>query len=209
MESLFNKLMDENNEPDSSVMSPQGIAWKLLMEDSIESLSSVITAFSPDYVKEEDPKTFLFELFITVCMELMSQIAIISKSNDNYQENDDPVVLSKKDLNFNETFAHIKKLFAKVSLLFSVNKYENVSSHVQNEIVNKRYCRIVFRYNKKDKKLFDLNEVPDDLNYHFVLNEGYTKKKNLREIYAIIIDQDTIYKLSFDTVEKIGSSGCK
>lgn len=208
MESLFGKLMEENQAEASDFSTPQSIAWKLLMEDYHEDLSAVFLGFSPDEGKDEDPTSFLFEMLLTICMEMISHMALIMHSDETNEQTEN-VVLREKDFDFEQFFPQVKKIMTKASILFSFNKYNSDSSQ-QNikRTLDERYCRTIFRFNKKDLHYFDENDVPDEVNYHFILNEGYNKTKNLREIYTVIINKNIIYKLSFDRVQKINGSKC-
>ena len=207
MENLFNKLMDESEAVEDDFSTPQSVAWKLLTDDYHEDLSAALLAFSPDISKEEDPASFSFEMLLTICLELISHMALIMHTDDNTTDND--VTLTRKDYHFEDFFTQIKKILGKVSILFSFNKYDNNNNdYTIKKILDGRYCRVVFRHNKKDRIYFDRNDVPDDVNYHFILNESYEFNSDLRNIYAIIVEKDIIYKLSFDKISKIASMRC-
>ena len=208
MENLFNKLMEESEAYESDFTTPQSIAWKLLTDDYHEDLSAALLAFSPDILKEDDPVSFSFEMLLTICLEMVSHMALIMNTKEETLENDE-VTLTEKNFLFEDFFTQIKKILGRVSVLFSYIKYDNNNNdYTINKILNDRYCRIVFRYNKKDKVYFDKNDVPDDVCYHFILNESYEHKKDLREIFAVIVKKDDIYKLSFNKVNKITSTRC-
>ena len=208
MENLFNKLIEESEAYESDYATPQSIAWKLLTDDYHEDLSGALLGFSPDISKEEDPASFSFEMLLTICLEMVSHMALIMHtSSENIS--DDTLILTEKDFQFEEFFTQIKKILGAVSILFSVNTYDNNSNNYTiKKILDGRYCRIVFRYNKNDKIHFDRNGVPDDVNYHFILNDSYENKTDLRDIYAIIVRKDIIYKLSFNKVNKIRNMHC-
>jgi len=209
MENLFNKLVEENESHEENFVTPQSIAWKLLTDDYHEDLSGALLAFSPDYTQEEDPASFLFEMLLTICLELVSQMALIMHTTEELDNSDSNVVLTKKDFQFEVFFARIKKIFSGVSILFSVGTYDSNSNYTMVEqILKNRYCRVIFRYNHENAIHFDKNDVPDDVNYHFILNENYKNTNDLRNIYAVIVNKNIIYKLSFDKIAKIASTKC-
>lgn len=197
------KLVDEIDENDE-YMSPKSIAIKLLMENVDDDLSGVIMGFNQDNEDDNDPDTFLFEILLTIFMEMIFAIGILMNGTDK------EFVPDLKTFDLNNFLPILKKKFARVSILLKIQTYNKKSdeSNVINKIYNGRYCRIILKHNPSEAHLFRLYMVPEDMNYHFLGNKDYVKQTNLKNIYAIITIYDKIYQISFDTIEKINSSKC-
>lgn len=228
--------MNQSASRESNFTSPESIAERLLYPDeegkTPEDLSSIILGFSPDG-NDDDPQTFLFELLLTICMEMMQSILISMCEDDS--DNDSDIDSNGKDgegdeyiefdytvENVVEVMREIKKAFAKASILFSWTIYDANKKDTASHICE-RYCRTVFRFSEQDTKYFENNDdADDDKEYHFVLNNGYTPnkssgkskknsnkldKKELRDVYSIFSCGDSVIKIYFDLI--VQPAGCK
>jgi hypothetical protein len=210
MKRLVNKLVEDNENRPDEYYTPQNLAWKLLMDDLDEELTGVLQANSPDFQWEEDPSSFLFEILITIFMEMIFDMAIIMNSSENEFNNcDKEFKPDMKKFNIDDFLPKLKEKFERVSILINIEKHKRTNSdEFLKEIIDDRYCRVILRYYHEDKKLFRKYNVPDDLHYHMILNGNYKKKNKLDDIYAIIILNDFVYQISFLPIKQLGSEKC-
>jgi len=204
IENRINQICCENDSDD--VYTPASIAWKLLMDDIDDSLSANLMAMTPDNDEDSDPVSFLFEILITIFMEMIFDLAIINNEIDN--DNGFNPDISK--FNINDFLPILEKKFNRVSILLNINTYDKKSDDHENlrNILDNRYCRVILRHCPEDSHIFKKNNIPSELNYHIILNQMYKQKSDLKNIYAIIIIENIIYKISFNLVKKINTSRC-
>lgn len=68
-----------------------------------------------------------------------------------------------------------------------------------NEQINKYYNKIILRIDPTYTGYFDIKKIQKE--YTFLYHPDYTRSyKMLNEIYAIIIKNNTVYKISFDMI---------
>ena len=190
--------MDNINEIiDSNTYTPKSIAWKLLFDDDITTLSSAIFAYDPDDYEDKydgDQDSYSFEILITIFMEMIFNSAILmGSSEDGNVESFEPD-LSK--FNINDFLPLIKDKLKKINVLANIIEY--TSKECDKHILNKRYCRIILKHDKTTKHFFISNDITE--NYHMILNKDFTKKKSLKDIYAIVSLNNHIYQIYFDKI---------
>ena len=203
----------QNNQPDAEKMEefgffdPHDIAWKLLMQDFHHDLSSAILTFTPDTDSEQDPTSFHYEVLLTIFVELVSQIAVMLSAND--PECSDTFI-KKQYFNLEEMREELEKIFRHVGVLLKMKCYHFATSDKKmlQKLCDKTYCRIVFKYDPQSAHYFTDNNLPDELQYHFVGNINYIKTTKMDDIYAVIIDEKSLYKISFSIVPRIAENRC-
>lgn len=189
METLAQEIIDNNT------YTPKSIAWKLLMDDDIAVLSAKLFEINPDDLNDTDPNSYLFEILITIFMEMIFNSAIlISATNDDDIESFNPD-LSK--FNINNFLPLIKEKFKKINILAVVNEFEN-NEHTSNKILSGRYCRIILKCDIKSHHFFKKNNI--DENYHMILNTDFKKSNKLNNIYATVIINNVINQIYFDKI---------
>jgi hypothetical protein len=202
MNSLTDKIMEENDMLANEYYTPQTIAWKLLMDDTDEALSGALLGFGDG--EDDDPESFMFEILITIFIEMVFDIAVVAQaSNDGSTSQDFEFNPDMEKFDLDLFIDTIKKKFNRISYICSVTTYDkkSMSSYELNELqktVNNRYCRIILKHNPDDKKTFRKKQI--DENYHMILNENYRIKKHLKDIYAIVIINEKVYQIYFDKV---------
>ncbi len=194
MDKLIDQLDDLDDEWMNDYHTPQTLAWKLLMEDKIENLSSAILSFNIDGNDEaQDPNSFTFEIMITIFAEMLCSLATLMS------EDDEEV---RKRLVMSDFFDTIREKLLKASVTMKINTIEK--EWLENDdgyfkgMINKRYCKVILRDNPEEEELFDRYNVPDDTMYHMLLNPKYKKQKNLKDIEALFNVKNNIYQISFD-----------
>jgi hypothetical protein len=198
-------LPEEINELDfnDDIFTPEMFAWKLLLDDcNRDALSSQLQTFTDTYDTEDDPITFFFEIALTICMELIYGVLKLNF----YAEHDDGKEFKHKLVNadIDNVLPMINNKFAELHLQCSIYGYDNDDYFKEycKDILNHRYCRIILRHNKNDKKEFKLyaDNIDDDKPYHMILNGKYDTQSKLKEVYATFSIENKIYKVSFDKI---------
>lgn len=187
------QLIESYNEYD-----PKSLAWKLLMDD-VKGIDNVIMGFSPDRIQDPDPSSYLFEIYISIFIEMLIGSALIDHEFDNSNiKNQKEFKFNPKKVNFKPYFELIREKMKHIRILSTVSEYtiNSNNSEIINEIAQNRYCRIVFKDDNKFKNFFEQNNI--DEKYHIIGNEYYIKKNKLRDIYCIIIVDDILYQVRFD-----------
>lgn len=209
MEQLAEKLSETTN--DENWYSPQTLAWKLIMDDFTEddNLANMIMSYNPDHTSENDPASFLFEILLTIFMEMLFDFAIIMSAKEcetNGREFE--FKPNMKKFNIDDYTELIQNKFLKVSILLTIEKHdiESFEKDYLEKIINKRYCKVIVKPNRTESHLFKLYKVDSDANYHMILNSSYEKTDVLKDIYAICKINNTLYQISFNIIEKIKPS---
>lgn len=194
MDKLAEQLSDLDDQWMNDYHTPQTMAWKLLMSDEINNLSSTILSFNVDGSDEaQDPTSFTFEIMITIFVEMLCTLAMLMSEDD---EN------VRKQLVMSDFFETIKEKLLKASVTMHINVIEkewleNDSGYFKG-MIDKRYCKVILRDNPEEEQLFSRYGVPNENMYHMLLNPKYKKQKNLRDVQALFSVKENIYQISFD-----------
>jgi hypothetical protein len=201
MNNIIDKIIEDKND-----YTPESLAWKLLLDDVDTALATQLLGINPDDIHDTDQTTYLFEILITIFMEMIFDIALLgdmteyeNNNNTDYKFNPD---LTKVDLNvFLPTL--IKK-FEHISILLSteINDIDTDDKVYMQEILDNRYCRVILRHNKDDTDYFIKNGLPNDLNYHMILNSNTSNNqfKKIKDVYAVILLNNKLHKIAFDNI---------
>lgn len=178
---------------------PEELAYKLIMYDDI-NIDGEIYANDND---NKDYVTYIFEILLTIYVEMI----IINEEmkymieNDIMDDEELTLNIEKMKLNIEEmTIENIGEPYRK--------KFKKIGYYLSIQYMNKKeteqYCKILLRDNEKDRIFFDIHKhnIKDNKKYHFVMNSEFKMKDNMKlaEIYAKIIINDDIYKISFDKI---------
>ena len=174
----------ENREND--FIDPQKFAWKLLLDEDIKKPYIDFIDINNDSNNYYDKITFEFEILLTVLLEMLYNCLIIcnmtSITHDFIEENINTII----------------EKFHSINIIPNFHTYERKEDEYLREIINERYCRVVLRQDKENEYIFYKNNVPHDVNYHMIGNEKFVNKEHMNDIYAIIMIDDKVYKISFD-----------
>lgn len=194
MDKLIEQLDDLDDQWMNDFHTPQTMAWKLLMSDEIDNLSSTILSFNVDGSDEaQDPTSFTFEIMITIFVEMLCTLAMLMS-----EDNEDV----RKQLIMSDFFETIKEKLLKASVTMHINVIEKEwlehDSGYFKGMIDKRYCKVILRDNPEEEPLFHRYSVPNETMYHMLLNPKYKKQKNLKDIQALFSVKENIYQISFD-----------
>lgn len=169
---------DEVNLEELDDFTPEAIAEALFYQEPKDALTCRLVAS-----ENEVDSVYLFELLITILME-----GIDIRMDD----------LSNVDLS-GLSIEHITGLNPWFySLGFSVHvdlldKNDDVGEYEEY------YCKVMVK-TKLNEVIFEHHNI--DKNYHFFINGTYLNenqnKNDLRELYAVFINNDDVFKISFD-----------
>ncbi|ARF09412.1 hypothetical protein Indivirus_1_35 [Indivirus ILV1] len=170
--------MDEVNLDELDDFTPEAIADALFHQEPKDALSCRLVA-NPDEVDS----IYLFELLVTILMEGMDIIV-----GD----------LSKIDLS-GLSIEHITSLNPWFHSLGFLVRVDLLDKNDDTTDYDEYYCKIILK-TKLHEIIFEHNGI--DKNYHFFINGSYLEdneeKENLKELYAVFINNDDVFKISFD-----------
>jgi hypothetical protein len=181
---------------DEHYYTPEEFANKLLTDNTKgKELSNHLQTFIDGYDcdNDNDQNTFLFEILITIFLELY--YGLVEKNN----EHNDDIIIDATTMDSIET--EIKEKFNSINYMVSIHKYEidEYNTEFLKPITNKRYCKIICRHNKDDLDYFNkyIDNIDENKIYHMMLNNNYIKQNNLKDIYSIWIYSNMYYKIFF------------
>jgi uncharacterized protein YrzB (UPF0473 family) len=182
---------------DNCVYSPEELAWKLIMDENINS--SAIMAFS-----DENSKEILFEILITIYIEMLFNYYKLNYlENTLNDENEDKICDEFENFKLDMTKVNINVLTSifveKFKLIKFILNISEITYDIYEFTKKNRYCTLLLKDSPSDSVYFIFNEHLIDPNkkYHFVLNSLYIPKDNLRDIYCTISINNKYYKISF------------
>ena len=124
----------------------------------------------------------------------------------DYEQNDktDELILEPdfEDFNMDLYYPIIRSKFKKISYLASVqtfNKSDDPDYLIH--VVKDRYSRVILKNNPEDSHYFE--SIGSDEQYDFIPCEAFEPKTKLKDIYTIMNIGNNMYKIQFDTIEKI------
>ena len=173
---IITALMDINSDNIHNY-TPEEIAEILFNDDPKDPCTFQILG-----EQTTDNITYIFEILITILLEGL----------DSMTGGLDKIDL---DLFSSDHIDTLNPWFHSMGFTIKINDYEMR----ELELVKKYYCRVGLNYGN-DKKIFEQKNI--NKNYHFFLNanaiDENSKKTMLKDIYAIFICGNNIYKISFD-----------
>src|SRR5688500_9500519 len=168
--------MEENDEIEVVAYTPEKIAWELLtgkFDDSQRSIE-IMSAEKDD----GNPHTFIFEILITIFMEIIFSLAKLDFHSKNekgakfdatnatspFMASTINVVPNYQELQLDELISVASDKLEHLKYITRVETYEKSDLDQQEfkELADTRYCRVVLRNYENDLP-------PDDL-YHIKLN---------------------------------------
>jgi len=202
MSNHSNQKIDDNN------YTPEALAWKLLMDDEITTSNLMI--FS-----DENNKEIVFEILITIYLEMIFGYYKMQYLETNYN-NGDETEEGETD-NYDDIYDNFKLDINKVNLFTLTNvfasKFNKLNFILNVREINRedyfqskqnRYCTVLLKDSPNDEMYFTLNEkhLDPEKRYHFVLNNMYKTKENidLRDIYCSVNINNVYYKIYFTQI---------
>jgi len=181
-----------NNSANQNVYSPEELAWKLIIDDKIDSAAIVPFA-------DENSKEILFEILMTVYIEMvfdfykLKHLENLSNMGDN---NGDNFNLDISNVNLESLTGIFCEKFNKIKYILNV--YE-ISRETYEYTKKNRYCTVLLRNSPTDSTYFMINKdrLDPEIPYHFVLNSMYQPNNELRDIYCSLCINSKYYKISF------------
>lgn len=190
MEELISQLDDDT-------YSPKSIAWKLLLDDKLDCLTSQILAFSEDRNSEDDGVSFFFEILLQIFMEMLYDLILINNLED---ENVDKIIYDLNKINLNQFIEIMIHKFKIIHILLRIETFEE-DHDINDQILKNRYCRIALKCNQSDIGYFLSNK--NDLQYTFILNGSFQKKDQIDDLFSIVTLNNKFYKISFSHIKSI------
>jgi hypothetical protein len=180
MEKLVDKIIDnDKNMSNDEFYTPEKLALRLLLDDLDEDLSGMLLPLNPEPNKENDSASFLFEILITIFMEMIFGLVNLMNSCEDESNNvDNAFSPDMSNFDINAFLPKIKDKFENVGIFLGIIEHNRSDIEKSYEkINNERYCRVILKYYHEDAPLFIKYNVPDNLHYHMLLNESYEKRK--------------------------------
>lgn len=182
---------------EDNTFTPEELAWRLILDENIDS--APLIAFS-----DENTKEILFEILITIYVEMIfdySKLKYLENQNnsddDNFNNNFENFKIDLNKVNINDLTNIFTEKFQKLKFILNVSE---LSREQYNESKKKRYCTILLKDSPSDATYFEINKehIDPEKRYHFVLNNLYTEKKELRDIFCSFSINNKYYKISFN-----------
>jgi hypothetical protein len=184
---------------DENYYSPEQIAL-LLALDQFDNAKTGIDTFTPEK-DTGNPYSYIFEILMTIFMELLFVIA--KADHDGNNDNKNKKFTPKYDnLKIDALTSIVTDKMIWLGYIAHVKSYEKedlVDDKEQfDNLCNKnRYCLVLLK-DYHNHAVFKTKQA-ESRYYHMVLNKNIYKKKfkKLNDIYAIIDLNDKLYKISF------------
>jgi hypothetical protein len=172
-------------------MSPKEIASSLFNHDPQNPSSIELIKYSEKY--DPDVTSLNFEILLTIYIEGLMYILDAITNSENRTEKDVFRTITYDDLMFPNpwfnSFSH--KIVVKEYNIREEGTNDNLNTNVRPF----SYCRILLRFDDRSDWYFEQKGITEK--YHFILNAGYKKTKNIDEIYALLSKGNSVYKIYF------------
>jgi len=215
---------------DDKIVTPETLAWKLLMEDenimdyagildmqvidpSINNNNNTNNNTKSNSHIGYDDMVDQFQILITIYMEMIFGMLRISHVSDVMDKNGD---IDDCDLEntFKPDFTNVtindildvfKERFKKIRIILSVREiYDTDMSNVRNfGKYSDYYCRIILKDTPEGFKYFEANRdtLNPDIRYTFVIRRDEDNKQTkLSDFYAVCALPNMKVKISFDVI---------
>jgi hypothetical protein len=180
---------------EDNTFTPEELAWRLILDETIDS--APMLAFS-----DENTKEILFEILITIYVEMIfgySKLKYLENLNDSedYDTNFDNFKIKLEHVNISDLTDIFIDKFNKLKFILHVNE---ITKEQFNESKKYRYCTILLKDSPSDYMYFELNKehLDPEKRYHFVLNNLYKDKEELRDIFCSFSINNRCYKINFN-----------
>ncbi len=203
---------------DDNVVTPESLAWKLLMDNEIEDFNGVIMSFIEgcDGNNNYDNIAGQFEILITMYMEMVFGLLKINHISKQLNENGelDPLVDLEKSFNPNLTNLSIddmtlvfREKFKKIRIFLSTSLIHDSDINNARDFgsYSKYYCRILLKDLDNDRAYFLINHhhLDPDKRYTFTIPPGNKHQVKIDEFYAVCALPGIKIKISFSPINVI------
>jgi hypothetical protein len=204
------------SQKEDKVYTPESLAWDLLfgeIDSDKKGLDQMIEFDNNnnDKTTKSDMLKDKYQILITIFMEMIFDLAKMDYYDSLEKNNKKSIkfIPKYKKMSLDAYISEIEEIFSeKLGFIATANiedltQMDDTDTQLYVDMMNKRYCRIALKYdNEDDDKVFEENDVPDDVYYHFRLNELIKKKykieyKKLDEIYSVFNLNDKVYRIHF------------
>ncbi len=211
---LYNTNIDDTN------VTPESLAWKLLMDDNVKDYAAVILAFvSNDDVCNKNNERYddlagQFEILITIYMEMIFGLLKINHVNQYINEQGE----LKNDVDLNKSFKpdfsnfgidDLKNCFRdkmkKIRVFLSAQTILDANDNNPGDFgsMTEYYCKILLKDTEGGKSYFLKNSknLDPEKRYTFVIrNDTDKKQKKLNDFYAVCALPNMKVRISFSPV---------
>jgi len=174
---------------DDGFCSPEELAWKLIMDENINASS--LMAYT-----DENTKETLFEILITIYIEMIFDyyklIYLQNTENDSF----DDFSLNLNDVDINDLTNVFKEKINKMKYKLTVDE---ISLHEYENIKKNRYCMVLLKDSPNDATYFEMNKerLDPEKRYHFILNSLFKSQTKLDNIFTTLCINNKYFKISF------------
>jgi hypothetical protein len=205
-----------------SIVTPESLAWKILMDDDVEKYAGVIMPFVTDDEKNNDLNTMYkslsaqFEILITMYMEMIFGMLKIKHVSENCNSDGE----LKEDVDFDETFKPnlskftvddmltvFREKFTKVRVFLSVNEIHDAKNY-SNDFgsSSEYYCKVILKDILEGKVYFlkNRNNLDPSKQYTFAIRRDVKKSQTkLQDFYAVCALPNMKVRISFSLINII------
>jgi len=209
------------NQSDDNIMTPESLAWKLLMDDQIDDFKGVIMSFIDGNEQENNYENLSgqFEILITIYMEMVFGLLKINHINGllNEQgelETEREIDLEKSfnpdlnELSIDDLTLFFREKFKKIRLFLSISQIHDSETLDPRDFGSKSeyYCRILLKDLPHDQGYFWTNRhrLDPEKRYTFVIrNDPLKDLKKLDNFYAVCALPGMKVKISFSPINVV------
>lgn len=199
--------MEENlNYLNNDFYSTKTMAWELYYNNDNKPLSSQLLGFGP--IDDGDELTYRFELLLDIFVQMlliMLEEELIKEKEENSEDLESDNITAEINFNYFDMdlfYPEIRNKFKKISYLLTIETYDRNDDKEYLFLVAKdRYNRIILKNNPEDNHYF--KDLDNNVYHEFIPSQGFEPKNKLKDIYAIMNINSKMYKIKFDTIEKI------
>lgn len=155
-------------------MEPREMTVKEMANELFENNNPTILVFD-----ENEDLTYIFEVLLNISIEALLKISNV----EDYEHLDltNIIILNR----------WLRKIGYNIKL--KLDDYKNITNY------SDRYCKIIIRTDKSNEEYFKILNIENM--FHFLGNPNISKEfKYIEDIYAIIIQNEIIYKIYFTKI---------
>lgn len=217
----FLKIDQESEE----TVTPETLAWKLLMENDVEKFAGVIQSFVDEADETDDVDQLYnslsgqFEILITMYMEMVFNMLRINHitsqltPDGTLDESIDLEASFSPDLSqftVDDMLVVFRDKFAKIRVFLSVLKIHSTTDNPRDFGEDTDYyCRILLKDTLEGKQYYWNNreKIDPTKRYTFLLRDDKeTKQKKLSDFFAVCSLPQFKLKISFSPINVIASN---
>jgi hypothetical protein len=178
---------------EDNTFTPEELAWRLILDENINS--APLIAYS-----DENSKEIVFEILITIYIEMIFNYYKLkyleNQGVEDLDDNFDNFNMDLNQININDLTNIFCEKFTKLKFILNVSELSR--EEFENTKKN-RYCTVLLKDLESDKNFFELNKeyFDSDKRYHFILNNLYKSKEELRDVFCTFRINNKYFKINF------------